>query len=122
MLCPFGAEQQAFEYEQCYDGCEYAQQHVDDVVVCGVNRCPPDAHTDECEYADAEFVLTTYYGVDCSYEHICGVQRGHGSEHVRVVAVDGVEHRRTDKRVETSESGYAARRVKHGCEAMLQYR
>ena len=62
----------------------------------------PSGFENECEDADAELVLTAYYGVDGSYEHISGVQRRHCGEHIRVVAVDGMEHRRTYERVEAS--------------------
>ena len=71
-------------------------------MVCRIYSCPPDAHADECEDADAELALTAYYGVDGSYKHISGVQRRHCGEHIRVVAVDGMEHRRTYERVEAS--------------------
>lgn len=76
-------------------------------IYCG----PPDAHADESEDAGGENMLTTLHGIYGGDEHVGGVQRWHGSKHVGVVAVDGVEDGETDERVEAVESCHVARSV-----------
>lgn len=113
------AEDYAFQHCNGNDGGKDTEKDVYDVVMGGIYCGPPDAHADESEDADCEKMLTTLHGIDGGDEHVGGVQRRHGCEHVGVVAVDGVKDGETDERVEAVESCHVARSVENWLKTIM---
>ena len=81
--------------------------------MAGVDGSPPYACAYERENTGCDTPATAYGSVDGRYEHVCGMKRRYGGEHIGVLAVKGMEHGNACQQVEASESGDVARSVEY---------
>lgn len=88
--------------EHADDGGEDAEQHVDDVVVAGIDGSEPDADADEAKQTAGVPPAKALHGVDRGDEQVGGMQAGNGREDIGVLAIDAVED------VETHQAGRSA--------------
>lgn len=96
--------------EHADDGGEDAEQHIDDVVVAGIDGSEPDADADEAKQTAGVPPAMALHCVDRGDEQVGGMQAGNGREDIGVLAIDAVEDVETYQLVEAPQPAYVARR------------
>ena len=77
------AQQHTLEEGDADKGGKDAEQHVDDVMVAGVDGCPPDAGGDEGAHGNEQPRAARQHGIDGGHKHISRMERGNHPQRVK---------------------------------------
>ena len=102
------AHQAVFKQRVCQEAAEYAQGHVDDVMMGGVDGGEPYADSDHKKKGANPEGGFGFERVDERHEGVGRVERRHGGEHIGVAPVKAVENPQAGHLVEPPESGHFA--------------
>ena len=110
-----------FKNRYADQGSGNAPEHIQDVVVGGVDGCEPDAQSDHSEGNTPAQGRAAAQRVDEGNQRIGRVERGHGGEHIGVTCVEGVENSQSGHVVPASQAGHIAWGAGNRLEAMQSH-
>ena len=85
-----------------------AKQHVDEIVMTGIDCRPADAQRENAQQRGDNDMGMPLQGIKEGAEAIGAMQGGHGCKDIGITAVDAMEDRRPDESIKTCQAGLAA--------------
>ena len=113
------AHNQLLKYGYAHHTGKYAQQHINAIMMPGIDGRKPNAQHDDGKEGAGEPRPTALDGIEQCHQHVSCMKAGDGGKHIGVLTVDGVEYRKAQQSVETTQSAHVAGGAQHGRKAVV---